>query len=72
MPLSFNKEIQSGYHQNTPVSIEGALLEWVDATGETLTRYFSHGSDDSKQDAAATTCNMHCELCINGDATQLV
>ena len=31
MPLSFNKEIQSGYYQNTLVSNEGALLEWVDA-----------------------------------------
>jgi hypothetical protein len=27
MPLSFNKEIQSGYYQNMLVSIEGALLE---------------------------------------------
>jgi hypothetical protein len=27
MPLSFNKEIQSGYYQNTSVSVEGALLE---------------------------------------------
>ncbi len=27
MPLSFNEEIQSGYNQNTSVSIKGALLE---------------------------------------------
>jgi hypothetical protein len=52
MLLSFNKEIQSNYYQNTSVSIEGALLEWVDEAGETLTRYFGHWSDDSKQDAA--------------------
>ena len=71
MPLSFNKEIQSGYYQNTSVSVEGASLEWVDAAGETLTHYFGNWSDDSKQDAAATTRNMRCELCVDGDATQL-
>ncbi len=27
MPLSFNEEIQSGYYQNTSVSVEGASLE---------------------------------------------
>ncbi len=58
MPLSFNEEIQSGYYQNTSVSVKGALIEWVDAAGETPTRYFGHWSDDSKQDAAATTHNM--------------
>ena len=72
MPISFNEEIQSGYYQNTSVSVEGASLEWVDGAGETLTRYFGHWSDDSKQDAAATTRNMRCELCVDGDATQLV
>jgi hypothetical protein len=30
MPLSFNKEIQSGYYQNMSVSIKGASIEWVD------------------------------------------
>ncbi len=72
MLLSFYKEIQSGYYQNTSVSVEGALIEWVDAVGERRTRYFGHWSDDSKQDAAATTHNMHCKLCVNGSATQLV
>jgi hypothetical protein len=52
MPLSFNEEIQSGYYQDTSVSVEGALVEWVDAAGATCTCYFSHWSDDSKQDAA--------------------
>ena len=42
MLLFFNKEIQRGYYQNTPVSVEGGSLEWVDEAGETLTRYFSH------------------------------
>ena len=72
MPLSFNKEIQSGYYQNTSVSVEGASLEWVGEAGETLTRYFGHWSDHSKQDAAAMAWNMRCELCVNGDPTQLV
>ncbi len=72
MPLSFNKEIQSGYYQNTSVSVEGALMEWVDAAGETCTCYFGHWSEDSKQDAVATTHNMHCELCVDGFAMQLV
>ncbi len=72
MPLFFNKEVQSGYYQNRPVSVEGALLEWVDAAGEMHTRYFGHWSDNSKQDAAATTRHMRGELCINGDAMQLV
>ncbi len=35
MPLSFNKEIQSGYYQNTSVSVEGVSIEWVDAAGAT-------------------------------------
>jgi hypothetical protein len=72
MPLSFNEEIQSGYYQNTSVSVEDASLEWVDEAGETLTRYFGHWSDDSKQDTAATTWNMRCELCVDGDPMQLV
>jgi hypothetical protein len=33
MPLSFKKEIQRSYNQNTSVSVEGALIEWVDAAG---------------------------------------
>ncbi len=37
MPLSFNKEIQSGYYQNMSVSVEGASIEWVDAAGEMRT-----------------------------------
>ena len=53
MPLSFIKEIQSGYYQNTLVSVEGARLKWVDAAGETLTRYFGRWSDNSKHDTAA-------------------
>ena len=72
MPLSFNEEIQISYYQNTSVSVEGTLLEWVDKAGETLTRFFGHWSDDSKQDAAATTWNMRCKLCVDGDPTQLV
>ena len=64
MGLSFNEEIQSGYYQNTSVSVEGASLEWVDVHGKCHTRYFGHWSDDSKQDAAATTRNMRNELCI--------
>jgi hypothetical protein len=72
MPLSFNKEIQSSYYQNTSVSVKGALIEWVDAAGETRTRYFSYLSDNSKQDAATTAHNMHCELCVDGFAMQLV
>jgi hypothetical protein len=72
MPLSFYKEIQSGYYQNMSVSIKGALLEWVDAAGATHTCYFSHWSDDSKQDAAVTMHNMHCKLCVDECAAQLV
>jgi hypothetical protein len=72
MPLSFNKEIQRGYYQNTSVSIKGVLIEWVDAAGATRTRYFGHWSDDSKQDATATMHTMRCKLCINGCAMQLV
>jgi len=34
MVLSFNEEIQSGYYQNTSVSVEGASLEWVDVHGK--------------------------------------
>ena len=37
MPLSFNKKIQSGYYQNTLMSVEGASLKWVDTAGDTLT-----------------------------------
>ncbi len=72
MALSFNKEIQLGYYQNTSVSVEGALLEWVDDDGVKHTQYFGHWSDNSMQDASATTQNMQCELCVDGDATQLV
>ncbi len=72
MGLSFNEEIQSGYYQNTSVSVEGALLEWVDVHGKRHTRYFGHWSDDSKQDAAATTRNMRNELCIEGNPLDLV
>jgi hypothetical protein len=57
LALSFNKEIQSGYYQNTSVSVEGASLEWIDEGEEQHTRYFGHWSDNSKQDAASTTCN---------------
>jgi hypothetical protein len=39
--LSFNEEIQSRYYQNTLVSVEVALLEWVDVDGGRHTRYFS-------------------------------
>jgi hypothetical protein len=63
--LSFNEEIQSGYYQNTLVSVEGALLEWVDVDGGRHTCYFGHWCNDSKQDAAATMCNMRNKLCIN-------
>jgi hypothetical protein len=72
MLLSFNKKIQSNYYQNTSVSTKGALLEWVDAAGATCSCYFGHWSDESKQDAAATMHNMHCELCADGCAMQLV
>jgi hypothetical protein len=72
MGLLFNEEIQSQYYQNTSVSVEGALLEWVNEVGGCHTRYFGHWLDDSKQDAAATTRNMHAELCIKGDPNNLV
>jgi hypothetical protein len=72
MPLSSNKEIQSGYYQNISVSIDGVSIEWVDTAGETCTCYFGHWSDDFKRDAATTMHNIHCELCINGCTTQLV
>jgi hypothetical protein len=72
MGLSFNEEIQSGYYQNTLVSVEGALLEWVDVHGKGLTHYFGHWSDDSKQDAAANTRNMRNKLCIDGNPLNLV
>ena len=72
MPLSFNNEIQSEYYQNCSVSFEGALLEWVDVEGDQHTRYFGNWSDDSKHDAAATTQNMQSELCVDGNAPQLV
>ncbi len=64
MGLSFNKEIQSGYYQNTSVSVEGASLEWVDEGGNKHTRY--------KQDAATTTRNMRDELCVDGNPLDLV
>ncbi len=72
MGLSFNEEIQSSYYQNTSVSVEGASVEWVDEADVKHTRYFGHWSDDSKQDASATTHNMQSELCIDGYATQLI
>lgn len=72
MALSFNEEIQSGYYQNTSVSVEGASLEWVDMDGAKHTRYYGHWSDDSKQDAASTTRNMRNELCVDGDPLHLV
>jgi hypothetical protein len=73
MPLSFNEEIQSGYYQNTSVSIEGASIEWVDKAGAMRTCYFGHWPDNSKQDAAATMHNMGCnKLCIDGCGMQLV
>jgi hypothetical protein len=72
MPLSFNNEIQSEYYSNTSVSVKGASLEWKDVEGDRHTRYFGHWSDDSKQDAATMTRNMQRELCIDGNATQLV
>jgi hypothetical protein len=72
MPFSFNEEIPSGYYQNTSVSVKGALIEWVDAASEMRTCYFGHWSDNSKQGTAATTHNIHCELCIDGSMTQLV
>ncbi len=41
-------------------------------SSETCTCYFSHWSDNSKQDAAATMHNMRCKLCIVRCAMQLV
>jgi hypothetical protein len=72
MPLFFNNEIKSEYYSNTSVSVEGALLEWNNVEGDRHTWYFGHWLDDSKQDAATTTRNMQRELCIDGNATQLV
>jgi hypothetical protein len=72
MALSFNKEIQLGYFQNTSVSVEGMLLEWVDDDGAKHTGYLGNWSDSSTQDDFATTQIMRCELCVEGDATQLV
>jgi hypothetical protein len=43
MPLSFNKQIQSGYYQNTSVSIKGALLKWVNAAGAARTWFLATG-----------------------------
>jgi hypothetical protein len=63
---------QSGYYQNTLVSVEGALLEWVDIDGGRHTHNFGHWSDDSKQDLVATRCNMHHELYINKNLLDLV
>jgi hypothetical protein len=48
MLLSFNEEIQSSYYHNMSVSVKGALIEWVNAAGETRTCYFGHWSDDCK------------------------
>ncbi len=72
MALSFNEEIQSGYYQNTSVSVEGTSLEWVNEGGNKHTCYFGHWSDDSKQDAAATTRNMRDKLCVDGNPLDLV
>jgi hypothetical protein len=72
MPLAFNNEIQSEYYGNTPVSVEGASLEWNDMDGNRHTWYFGDWLDDSKQDAATSTQNMQRELCINSNPTQLV
>jgi hypothetical protein len=72
MGLLFNKEIQSQYYQNTSVSMEGEFLEWINKRGGQHTRYFGHWSDDSKQDAAATTRDMRAELSIKGDPNNLV
>ncbi len=62
--ISFNKEIQSGYYQNTLVSVKGALLEWVNWAGATHTCYFGHWSEDSKQDAIAAIQNMHASFAL--------
>jgi hypothetical protein len=70
MLLSFNEEIQSGYYQNTSVSVKGASIEWINAVGATCTCYFGHWSDYSKQDTAATMHNMHFKLCVNGCVMQ--
>jgi hypothetical protein len=72
MSFSFIEEIQSGFYQNTSMSVEGALLEWVNMDGVRHTQYFGYWLDDSKQDAAATTRNMCSELCIEGNVMQLV
>jgi hypothetical protein len=72
MGLSFNKEIQSQYYQHTLVSVKGASLEWMVADGGKHMRYFGHWSNNSKQDAAATTRNMQDELCVDGDPLDLV
>ncbi len=40
MGLLLIDEIQSGYFQNNSVSVEGALLEWVDVNGERHMHYF--------------------------------
>jgi hypothetical protein len=72
MPLSFNKEIQSGYYQNMSVSNKGASIEWVNAAGERRTFYSGHWSDNSKQNATETTYNICCEKCVEKCATQLV
>jgi hypothetical protein len=72
MPLSFNKEIQSSYYQNTLVSVEGVSLECVDVVGTTHTRFLGHWSDNSKHDTTETMQIMHCKLCIDGDTKLLV
>jgi hypothetical protein len=46
MALSFNKEIQSRYYQDTSLSVKGALLEWIDVSGKRHARYFGHWLDD--------------------------
>ena len=69
LSLSFNKEIQSEYYQNTSVSVEGASLEWIGVDGARHTGYFGHWPDDSKQCATATKRNMHDKLCVDRDVT---
>jgi len=72
MGLSFNVEIQSGYYQNSIVSVEGASLEWVDKGRAKHARYFGHWSNDSKQNVAMTTHNMRDKLCVDSNPLDLV
>ncbi len=53
------------------MSVEGALLEWVNVDSVRHTPYLGHWSDDSKQDASAMTHNMRSELCILGNVGRL-